>query len=280
MSTAAAAAIPCLTLSNEVAIPAIGLGTWPMSDAEAATAVDRALRIGWRHVDTAENYANEVGVGRGIRASGVDRSEIFVTSKFNRQWHSVAGVRAACEASLKRLGLDHLDLFLVHWPNPSQDRYVEAVEGLFAVLEAGLVRSIGVSNFKATHLARLFDRGLVPHVNQIQLDPYHRRDDVAGLDAARGLVTESWSPIGRAGPLLADPVVRQVAEAHGRTPAQVLLRWHVEHGWVPLPKSSDPTRQAQNLAVFDFALAPDERAALDGLGRTDPGMLDSDVFGH
>jgi 2,5-diketo-D-gluconate reductase A len=267
-------------LANGVAMPAIGLGTWPMNDDEAAIAVDRALGIGWRHFDTAENYGNETGVGRGIRASGVDRSEIFVTSKFNRRWHSVDGVRRACEASLKRLGLDHLDLFLVHWPNPDQDRYVEAVEGLFAVLDAGLVRAVGVSNFKTTHLLRLYERGLVPHVNQIQLDPYHRRDDIAALAGAKGTVIESWSPIGRAGALLADPAIAAIAAAHGRTPAQIVLRWHVENGWVALPKSADPQRQRENLAVFDFALTVAERAALDGLGRPDPRMLDSDVFGH
>jgi 2,5-diketo-D-gluconate reductase A len=251
-----------------------------LDDAEATVAVDRALRIGWRLIDTAENYGNEVGVGRAIRASGVDRSEIFVTSKFNRKWHSVDGVREACEASLKRLGLDHLDLLLVHWPNPDQDRYLEAVEGLVAVREAGLVRAIGVSNFKTTHLERLFARGLVPQVNQIQLDPWHRRDDVAALATSKGMVIESWSPIGRAGALLADPVIGAVAAAHGRTPAQIILRWHVENGWVPLPKSADPQRQRDNLAVFDFALTAAERTALDGLDRPDPRMPDSDIFGH
>lgn len=276
----AAASVPSIVLSNGVAMPAIGLGTWPMDDAEATVAVDRALRIGWRLIDTAENYQNEVGVGRAIRASGVDRSEIFVTSKFNRKWHSMDGVRAACEASLQRLGLDYLDLLLVHWPNPDQDRYLEAVEGLVAVREAGLVRAIGVSNFKTTHLERLFARGLVPQVNQIQLDPWHRRDDIAALARTKGIVLESWGPLGRGGGLLADPAIAKIAAAHGRTPAQIVLRWHVENGWIALPKSSDPVRQAQNLAVFDFALAAEERAVLDRLDRPDPDMPDSDVFGH
>ena len=280
MSSPASPSVPSITLANGVTMPAIGLGTWPMTDGEAEVAVAHALRIGWRLVDTAENYANEVGVGRGIRASGVDRSEVFVTTKFNKKWHSVDGVRQACEASLARLGLDYVDLLLVHWPNPDQDRYVEAVEGLFRVLDAGLVRAVGVSNFKVAHLERLFARGLVPHVNQIQLDPLHRRDDVAALAKTKGMVIESWSPSGRAGALLGEPAVLAAAVAHGRTPAQIVLRWHVEHGWVPLPKSSDPTRQAQNLAVFDFALTAAERAALDGLDRPDPAMYDSDVFGH
>lgn len=271
---------PTVTLANGVVMPCVGLGTWPMNDAEAAVGVAQALRIGYRLVDTAENYENEAGVGAGVRNSGVPRAEIFVTSKFNRQWHSVAGVRAACEACLKRMGLNYLDLFLVHWPNPDQGRFVEAFQGLQDVLKAGLVRAIGVSNFKAHHLQPLFDLGLVPHVNQIQIDPYHRRDDLVALNASKGVVTESWSPLGRAGALLCDPAVVAAAEAHGRTPGQIVLRWHIEHGYAPLPKSADATRQAENLSIFDFALTEAERAALDALDRPDPDMLDADVFGH
>jgi len=280
MTNTKIALAPTVTLANGVELPRIGLGTWPMNDAEAAVCVARAIQLGYRHVDTAEAYGNEAGVGEGVRTSGVARNEIFVTSKFQKKWHSVAGVRAACEASLKRLGLEHIDLYLIHWPNPDQNRYVEAFQGLVEVLKAGLVRSIGVSNFKPAHLQKLFDAGFVPHVNQIQIDPYRRRDDVAALDAAKGIVTESWSPIDRAGPMLSEPAVRAAAEGHGRTQAQIVLRWHVEHGYVPVPKSSDPTRQAQNLNVFDFALTAAERAALDALDRPDPHMFDSDVFGH
>lgn len=271
---------PTVTLSNGVAMPRLGLGTWPMNDAEAADAVATALRSGYRLIDTAENYRNEAGVGEGLRRSGLSREEVFVTSKFNREWHSRQGVRQACEASLARLGLDYLDLLLVHWPNPDQDRYVEAVAGLVALRDAGLVRAIGVSNFKAAHLRRLFEAGLAIEVNQIQLDPFHRRDDIVAIDQAHGIVTESWSPIGRGGDLLDHPAVLAAASAHGRSPAQIVLRWHVEHDLVPLPKSADPIRQAQNLSVFDFALSAQERAALDGLGRDDPDMLDSDRFGH
>ena len=271
---------PLVKLSNGVEMPGIGLGTWPMDDAQAAVAVAQAIRIGWRHIDTAENYGNEKGVGEGVRASGVARSEIFVTSKFNREWHSIAGVRAACEASLKRLGLDYIDLFLVHWPNPDQDRYVEAFQGLVEVQKAGLVRAIGSSNFKPAHLQKLFDRGLVPQVNQIQIDPYRRRDDLIAIHHAKGIATTSWSPIGRGGELLSDPVIVAAAASHKRTPAQIVLRWHVEHGYTPLPKSADATRQAQNLDVFHFALTAAERKALDSLGRHDPHMFDSDSFGH
>lgn len=271
---------PTVTLLNGVAMPQLGLGTWPMDDAQAARAVASALDLGYRLIDTAENYRNETGVGAGIRQSGVSRDQIFVTTKFNREWHSVDGVKQACEASLSRLGVDYIDLLLIHWPNPAQDRYVDAFHGLTRLLESGVVRAIGTSNFKVTHLQRLLDQGLVPHVNQIQLDPYHLRDDVVALHNAHGIVTETWSPLGRGGEMLADPAITAVAERHGRTPAQVVLRWQTQSGYVPAPKSSDPTRQAQNLNVFDFELSADEMAALNALNRPDPKMMDADVFGH
>jgi 2,5-diketo-D-gluconate reductase A len=272
---------PTIRLANGVPMPQIGLGTWPMKDAEAATAVRSALQQGYRLVDTAENYGNETGVGEGLRSAGVPRAELFVTSKFNRNWHSVDGVRQAAEASLKRLGLDYLDLFLIHWPNPEQDRYVEAFEGLMRLVESGLVRAAGTSNFKTTHLQRLLDAGFVPHLNQIQLDPYHRRDDILALHRAHGIATGSWGPIGRGrSGLLADPVVQAIARAHGRDPAQIALRWHVQSGHVAIPKSIDPARQAVNLQVFDFALSEADMAQLNGLDRPDPAMLDADSFGH
>lgn len=271
---------PLATLANGVKMPRLGLGTWPMNDAEAAVTVADALRMGYRLIDTAENYENERGVGEGIRNSGVSREDVFVTTKFNRKWHSVEGARQACEASLARLGLDYVDLLLVHWPNPDQDRYVEAFEGLVRLLEAGLVRAIGTSNFKPAHLQRLFDKGMVPHVNQIQLDPYHRRDDLVAIHRERGIATETWGPLGRGNQMLLDPVITRIAERHGRTPAQVVLRWHVQQGFIPTPKSSDPARLAQNLDVFGFALADDELAAVTALGRPDPQMFDADSFGH
>lgn len=271
---------PTVTLANGVEMPRLGLGTWPMNDAEAAVAVAGALRMGYRLIDTAENYENERGVGEGIRASGISRAEVFVTTKFNRKWHSVEGARQACEASLARLGLDYIDLLLVHWPNPDQDRYVEAYQGLVRLLEAGLVRSIGTSNFKPAHLQRLFDLGLVPHVNQIQLDPYHLRNDLVAIHRAKGIVTETWSPIGRGNQMLADPAITAAAERLGRTAAQVVLRWHVQQGFIPTPKSADPVRQAQNLDVFGFTLSEAEMAAIGALDRPDPTMFDADSFGH
>ena len=207
---------PTLALANGVKMPQLGLGTWPMNDAEAAVTVAAALDMGYRLIDTAENYENERGVGEGIRQSGVARADIFVTTKFNRKWHSVDGARAACEASLERLGLDYLDLLLVHWPNPDQGRYVEAYQGLVRLLEAGLVRAIGTSNFKPAHLQKLFDLGLVPHLNQIQLDPYHLRDDLVAIHRAKGIVTGAWRPLGCGNAMLADPTIVSAAARRRR----------------------------------------------------------------
>ncbi|WP_288924950.1 aldo/keto reductase [uncultured Maritimibacter sp.] len=271
---------PTVTLANGVEMPQLGLGTWPMTDDEAAKAVATAIETGYRLIDTAENYKNETGVGQGIRDAGVARDEVFLTTKMNKQWHSVDGARRACEASLERLGLDYIDLFLIHWPNPDQGTYVEAFEGLSRLLDAGLVRAIGTSNFLPHHLNDLFAAGFVPHVNQIQLDPYHLRPDITAIHAEKGIVTESWSPIGRAGEMLADPAITRIAEAHGKTPAQIVLRWQVQSGFVPAPKSADPERQAQNLDVFGFALTESDMAALNGLDRPDPDMLDANSFGH
>lgn len=271
---------PTLTLANGVSMPLLGLGTWPMNDAEAAVAVAKALDMGYRLVDTAENYENERGVGEGIRKSGVSRADVFVTTKFNRKWHSVDGAREACEASLARMGLDYIDLLLVHWPNPDQDRFVEAYQGLVRLLDAGLVRAIGTSNFKPAHLQRLFDLGLVPHLNQIQLDPYHLRNDLVDIHRAKGIATGAWRPLGCGNAMLADPLITAVAERHGRTAAQVILRWLTQQGFVATPKSADPLRQAQNLDIFGFTLSADEMAVLGTLDRPDPDMLDADVFGH
>jgi 2,5-diketo-D-gluconate reductase A len=271
---------PTLTLANGVEMPQLGLGTWPMNDAEAAETVTTALELGYRLIDTAENYQNERGVGLGIRNASVPRDQIFVTTKFNREWHSFDGAKAACEASLKRLGLEYIDLLLIHWPNPDQDRFVEAYLGLVNLLDRGLVRAIGTSNFKPAHLQRLLDLGLTPHLNQIQLDPYHRRDDLIELHQRHGIVTESWRPLGCGNAMLADPVIKTIAERHQRTPAQIVLRWAVQQGFATAPKSANPQRMAENLSVFDFSLNTEEMAALGQLGRDDPDMLDADNFGH
>ncbi|GEN59338.1 aldo/keto reductase [Acetobacter nitrogenifigens] len=271
---------PTLRLSNGVEMPQFGLGTWPMDDAQAAGAVSHAIDAGYRLFDTAENYRNEAGVGEGVRRSSASRAEIFITTKFNKEWHSRDGVRTACEASLRRLGLDYVDLLLIHWPNPAQDRYVEAFEGMAQLLEAGLTRSIGVSNFKPAHLAKLFDAGFVPHVNQIQLDPYLRRDELVAIHREKGIVTETWSPLGRNGEIMHDPVIGEIAARMGRTVGQVILRWHLQSGFATTPKSVDPARQKENLGCVSFDLSNDDMARIDSLGRTDMLPVDADKSGH
>jgi 2,5-diketo-D-gluconate reductase A len=272
---------PTVTLSHGAAMPRLGLGTSPMNDDDAERAVVEALEVGYRLVDTAENYRNEVGVGRALKASGVPREELFVTTKFNKRWHSVEGARTAYEASASKLGLDYIDLLLIHWPNPGQDRYVEAWQGLIALLDDGQVRAIGTSNFKPAHLQRLIDEtGVTPDVNQIQLSPLWTKQEDRDFDAEHAIVTEAWSPIGKGGDLLKHPSVVEAAEAHGKTPAQVVLRWHVQQGVVPIPKSANPERLAQNLEVFDFALTDQELASLSALNGSGSAPADSNKFGH
>ncbi|MEV6414326.1 aldo/keto reductase [Kribbella sp. NPDC051718] len=273
--------VPTVTLSNGAVLPRLGLGTSPMNDADAERAVVQALEVGYRLIDTAENYRNEVGVGRALKSSGLAREELFVTSKFNKRWHSVEGARTAFEASAEKLGLEYLDLLLIHWPNPDQDQYVDAWRGLIELREAGLVRAIGTSNFKPTHLQRLIDEtGVAPEVNQIQLSPMWTKQAEREFHASHNIVTEAWSPLGKGTDLLDHPTVTAAAKAHDKTPGQVVLRWETQQNVVPIPKSANRERLEQNLAVFDFELTNDELAALsalDGTGRT---AADSDQFGH
>ncbi len=273
---------PTRKLLHGATIPVLGLGTWPLRGAESAEQVRTAIEAGYRLIDTAENYRNEDGVGQGIRDSGVDRSEIFLTTKFNREWHSVDGVEKAYEASLERLGLDYIDLLLVHWPNPDQDRYVEAVRGLGRLLEQDRVRAIGTSNFKPAHLERVIsESGIVPDVNQIQLSPYSTRDASRAFHDEHGIATESWSPIGASSSeLRQDPVITAIAERYDKTPTQVVLRWHVQLGLIAIPKSADPGRIAENIALFNFELTDDEIAQISALDRGESVVEDSDVFGH
>lgn len=272
--------VPTVTLRNGLELPAIGMGTWPMDDAQAADAVAAAVDAGYRLFDTAENYGNEAGVSEGIRRSGIARSEVVITTKFNKQWHSGDGVRRAFSASAQKLGTEYIDLLLVHWPNPDQDRYVDAVLGLADLLEEGLIRGIGVSNFKPAHLQRLAEAGVIPDLNQIQVDPRHIREASRQANNRLGIVTESWSPLGRDGGLLEDSAVTALAAKYGKTPGQIVLRWHVQQGLVPIPKASSAKHLAENLAVFDFALEETEIADLSALDTGEAGILDSDSFGH
>lgn len=255
--------IPVHTLNDGTTIPAIGLGTWPMDDTQAEQAVRDALELGYRLVDTATNYRNETGVGRGIARSGVPREEVVVTTKLPGRHHGYEETLASFEESRARLGLDYVDLYLIHWPLPRVDKYVDSWRAMIKLREDGLVRSVGVSNFTAGHIERLGkETGVLPSVNQIELHPLFPQAELRAFHADRGIVTESWSPLGRGTDLLDDPVVGTVAEALQVTPGQVVLRWHVQLGAVPIPKSGDPGRQRANLDVFGFELSPAQMTAI------------------
>ncbi|BCJ38431.1 oxidoreductase [Actinocatenispora thailandica] len=260
--------VPGYAIGAGVELPAVGLGTYPMRDEQAVTAVRGALRLGYRLIDTAASYDNEEAVGRGIAAAGLARDDVFVTTKLRGRDHGYQETLAAFEASRLALGLDYLDLYLIHWPLPRIDRYVESWRAMMTLRSDGLVRSIGVSNFTVAQLDRLIEEtGEPPAVNQIELHPYFPQQQLRAAHEARGIRTESWSPLARAGELLREPVVVQAAQRHGVEPAQVVLRWHVQLGAVPIPKSASRQRQATNLDLFGFELDEAELAALSGLAR-------------
>ncbi|WP_435256381.1 aldo/keto reductase [Streptomyces althioticus] len=247
--------IPQHTLYDGTTIPALGLGTWPMDDAEAERAVTTALEAGYRLIDTAANYRNETGVGRAVAGAGVPREEIVVTTKLPGRHHGYEETLASFEESRARLGLEYVDLYLIHWPLPRVDRYVDSWRAMIKLREDGLVRSIGVSNFTPAHIGRLEkETGVLPSVNQVELHPFFPQDELRAHHADKGVLTESWSPLGRGSQLLDDLAVAAVADAHGVTPAQAVLRWHLQLGALPVPKSSDPGRQRANLDVFGFEL--------------------------
>lgn len=273
---------PTIPLPNGALMPRLGLGTWPLDDREAEESVAQAIGIGYRLVDTAFAYGNETGVGRGLAASGVPRDELFVTTKLNAEDHGVDEVQRAFERSARKLDLDYIDLMLIHWPNPAQDRYVDAYRGLVRLLEDHRVSAIGLSNFKPAHVDRVLEAtGVTPDVDQIELDPTKARASEREHLRSRGIVCESWSPLGGrdAGPRT-HPTIERIARARGRTPGQIVLRWHMELGLVTVPKSADAGRRRQNLEIFDFALSPAELAEIATLDRGDEGVTDSDAYGH
>ncbi|APA67167.1 aldo/keto reductase [Janthinobacterium sp. 1_2014MBL_MicDiv] len=264
------ATIPHLLLNDGRRIAQIGFGTWPLDDAQAETAVQAALACGYRMLDTAARYGNETGVGRGIAASGVPRAEVCITSKLRGSEHGYDSTLRAFDATLAALGTDYLDLYLIHWPLPMRELYVDTWRAFVRLRGEGRIRSIGVSNFQPAHIERLrAETGVLPAVNQVELHPDFSQAALRAWHAAQGIVIESWSPLGR-GALLQDATVVRLAQKHGRSAAQILLRWHVQHGLVAIPKSQDPVRMRQNLAIFDFALDADDLAALallDGAHR-------------
>lgn len=273
--------IPSYTLNDGSTFPAIGFGTYPLKGREAVTAIVSAIEVGYRLLDTAVNYRNEAEVGEAVRASGLPREELLITSKLPGRDHGYDDAITSTHASLERLGLDYLDLHLIHWPNPSVDKYHEAWRALVDLREQGLVRTIGVSNFTETHLMRIIDEtGVTPAVNQIELHPYFPQVEMRAVNERLGIRTESWSPLGKRQAPFTQPAVAEAAEAHGVTPGQVILRWQVQLGSIPIPKSATPERQRQNLDVFDFELSDAELAAITGLGRPDGRLFGADPDTH
>ncbi|MCE3553951.1 aldo/keto reductase [Pseudonocardia sp. RS11V-5] len=259
--------IPSLTLLDGREVPAVGFGTYPHTGDDSRTTAISALDAGYRLLDTALRYENEQGVGRAVREYDLPREEILVATKLAGRHHGYDETLKGFQESLDNLGLDYVDLYLVHWPLPRLGKYVDSWKAMIRLREEGLVRSIGVSNFTEAHLRRLVDEtGVVPVMNQVEMHPYFPQAALREVHAELGIVTESWSPMGR-GELLAEPTVVRIAEARGVTPAQAILRWHVQLGAVPIPKSADPGRQRTNIDLFGFALSDDEVAALSALER-------------
>ena len=258
--------VPALTLNNGTKMPQLGFGVYQVPDDEAATAVGKALELGYRSIDTAALYGNEEGTGRAVAASGIPREELFVTTKL---WNTEQGYDTALRAfdtSLANLGLDYVDLYLIHWPAPANDAYVETWRAFEEILRQGRAKAIGVSNFQIQHLRRLLEEtDTVPAVNQIELHPRLQQDALRAFHAEHGIATEAWSPLGRNNGVLDDPLVRRIAESHGKTPAQTVLRWQIELGNVAIPKSVTPSRMAENLDVLDFRLDDSEVQALTAL---------------
>lgn len=272
---------PTYELNDGRTIPAIGFGTYPLRGSEAVEAVVSAIEIGYRLIDTAVNYENEASVGEAVLQCGLPREELFVTSKLPGRHHAYDEAIQSVEASLERLGLDYLDLHLIHWPNPSVGRYVEAWRALVELRSRGLVRSIGVSNFTEAHLdAIIDDSGVVPAVNQIELHPAFPQAEMRAANADRGILTEAWSPLGKRAAPYGEPAVVAAASRLGVTPAQVIVRWHVEIGSLPIPKSATPSRQAENLDVFGFSLTEEEVTAISSLGRPDGRLFGGDPNVH
>jgi 2,5-diketo-D-gluconate reductase A len=276
-------AVPNLTLSagtTSIEIPQLGFGVWQVPEDEVVAAVTTAIETGYRSIDTARLYGNEEGVGEAIKKSGVARDELFVTTKVWNDDQGFDSTLKAFDASMARLDLETLDLFLIHWPAPKQDAYVDTWKALLHLREEGRVRAVGVCNFQVPHLQRLLDEtGELPAINQVELHPYLQQKELREFHAANRIVTEAWSPLASGGDVLQDETIGQVAQKHGVTPAQAILRWHLDTGNVVIPKSVTPSRIRENFEIFGFSLDEDDLAAIATLDRGHRTGPDPDAFG-
>jgi 2,5-diketo-D-gluconate reductase A len=273
--------IPNLRLNDGHLMPQIGLGTASLNDETVAPVIVNAIAAGYRHIDTAFRYGNQRGVGKGVRDSGIDRAELFVTSKLDGEFQGDERAIAGLDECLRQLGMDYVDLLLIHWPLPQKGEYVSTWKTFEKLYASGKARSIGVSNFKPAHLDRLFAETAVrPAANQIQLSPRITRTDHVDYDRAHDIVTVAWSPLGQGKDLLSEPALATIGKKYGKSPAQVVLRWNIDIGIATIPRSSNSERLAQNLDIFDFALTPDEIAAISALDTGAEKRVDSDTMGH
>lgn len=269
--------IPKITLNDGLTLPAIGFGTYRLNGSAGVNTILSAIDTGYRLLDSAFNYENEGAVGEAVRRSSVPREQLLVTSKLPGRHQTYKEALATVQESLFRAGLDYYDLYLIHWPNPSKDLYVEAWQALIDAKRWGLIRSVGVCNFLPEHLERIIkETGVTPSVDQVELHPYFNQEKQRAWDQEHGIVTESWSPLARANVLLQDKTIGKIAEAHGKSIPQIILRWHVQLGALPLPKSSSPKRQLDNLSVFDFSLTENEMQTIAGLSHPDGRTFDQD----
>jgi 2,5-diketo-D-gluconate reductase A len=276
--TSSTTKIPNVTLHDGVLIPQLGFGVFQVPPEETADVATRALLAGYRHIDTAAAYRNEAEVGQAIHAAGLERDDVFITTKCFNDDHGYEQAKRALRASLDRLEIDFVNLYLIHWPVPAHDKYVETWKAFVELQSEGLVRSIGVSNFQPAHLERLIaETGVTPTVNQVELHPRFQQPGLRHEHAELGIVTEAWSPLAQ-GQVLDDPTIKQIADAHEKTPGQVVIRWHLQLGNVVIPKSVTPERITENLDVFDFSLTAEEMASIEALDAGERSGPDPDTF--
>lgn len=269
--------IPQMTLNDGLKVPVIGLGTYSLKGSRGASAITSAIDSGYRLLDTAYNYENEATVGEAVRRSSVPREELMITSKLPGRYHTYDKAVVTIQESLYRASLDYYDLYIIHWPNPKQDQYLEAWQALIDAKKWGLIRSIGVSNFLPEHLERLENEtGVKPSLNQVELHPFFNQENQRKWHEEHGIATESWSPLSKARDILHNDTIKQIASRYEKTVSQVILRWHYQIGAIPIPRSSSPERQRENIAIFDFSLGEQDMEAIAGLTRPDGRINDQD----